>query len=101
MTFKAASGVHSQGRVTIKTFPEYRKTSVAMMAHLKGSAPSECMMAVWVLRVAASLYTRLHTGHGRGSWNASLRDPGPELFSPGPGPPSVSTKQYHVSLLLS
>ena len=26
--------------------------------HLKGSGPSECMMAVWVLRVAASLYIR-------------------------------------------
>ena len=38
-----------------------------LKAHLNGSAPSECMMAVWVLRVAASRYILLHTGQGRGS----------------------------------
>ena len=37
-------------------------------------------MAVWVLRVAASLYILLHTGQGRGSWNASFRPP-VSLFS--------------------
>ena len=35
--------------------------------HLNGSAPSECMMAACVRRVAASLYILLHMGQGRGS----------------------------------
>ena len=47
-------------------------TDLLLLADLKGSLPSECMMAVWVLSVAASLYILLHTGHGRGSWNASF-----------------------------
>ena len=84
------------GGETINTFPEYRRTSALVLSHLKGSAPSECMMAVWVRRVAASLYTRLHTGHGRGSWNASLRDPGPELWSP----LSVSEKALTIQQIL-
>ena len=46
-----------------------------LLTDLNGSLPSECMMAVWVLSVAASLYILLHTGQGRGSWKASFLCP--------------------------
>ena len=58
-----------------------RVTWLRQCPDLKGSLPSECMMAVWVLSVAASLYILLHTGHGRGSWNASFLWPSLDWLS--------------------
>ena len=68
MTFKSPSSFIVRGR-NDRNIPRIQKDLGPFILYpdLKGSAPSECMMAVWVLRVAASLYTRLHTGHGRGS----------------------------------
>ena len=57
--------------------------SCVPVSHLNGSAPSECMMAVCVRSVAASLYILLHTGQGRGSWNASFLVPNSDLLSGG------------------